>query len=436
MQSPVFPDVHLSMLQSVELPQVLRVKLTHPYEPPVESIEAAVSQELSKSQQLKTLANGASVAVAVGSRGISGIATVARAAVDYLKSAGFSPFIVPGMGSHGGGTAEGQVDVLSGLGVTEESMGVPIKATMEVVKYGTSSQGVDAVFDKNAAGADGVVVINRVKSHTSFDRPIESGLTKMVAVGLGKGEGARRVHVLGPQGLRDVLPELAKISIENSPICYGLALVENPQKELVTIEGVEPDQFYATDERLLVKAKSLLARLPFDQIDALVCELVGKNISGAGMDFAVTARTDIRGIDNPPKPLIHRIGVLGVTPESKGNANGIGMADYAPKDFINSIDLLSIYFNGVTASIVEKGRIPLVLPHDLDVFRACVSTAWVADPTQARFCMIKSTSHLNEILVSPTLFADIEGRDGVEVVEPARPLNFSEEGKLLTHCNG
>lgn len=436
MQSPVFPDVHLSMLQSVELPEVLRVKLTHPYAPAVANIDTAVSEELSKSQQLGALAKGASVAVAVGSRGISGIAKVARATVDHLKASGFSPFIVPGMGSHGGGIAEGQVAVLAGLGVTEDSMGVPIRATMEVVKYGTSSQGVDAMFDKNAAEADAVVVINRVKSHTSFDRPIESGLTKMVAVGLGKGEGAKRVHVLGPEGLRDVLPELAKISIEHSPICYGLALVENPQKELVTIEGVEPDQFYAADERLLIKAKSLLARLPFDQIDALICELVGKNISGAGMDFAVTARTDIRGIENPPKPLIHRIGVLGVTPESKGNANGIGMADFAPKDFINSIDLHAIYFNGVTAAIVEKGRIPLVLPHDLDVFRASVSTSWVADPTQARLCIIRSTSQMNEILISPTLYAEIKDRPDIEVLEQARPIEFSDDGKLLTRCNG
>lgn len=436
MQSPTFPAVHLSMLQSVELPKVIPVRLTHPTAPAVPDIEAAVAAELAKSQRLKTLAQGASVAVAVGSRGISGIARVAKATVDHLKSMGLSPFIVPGMGSHGGGIAEGQVAVLGGLGVTEESMGVPIRATMEVVKYGTSSQGVDAMFDKFASQADGVVVINRVKSHTSFDRPIESGLTKMVAVGLGKGEGAKRVHVLGPEGLRDVLPELAKISIEHSPICYGIALVENPHKELVTIEGVEPDNFYSADERLLVKAKSLLARLPFEQIDALVCELVGKNISGAGMDFAVTARTDIRGVDNPPKPLIHRIGVLGVTPESKGNANGIGMADYAPMDFINSIDLHSIYFNGVTAAIVEKGRIPLVLPHDLDVFRACVSTAWVADPTQARLCMIRSTSQMNEVMVSPSLFEEIDGRDDIEKLGDAQPIEFSEDGKLLTRCKG
>lgn len=436
MQSPTFPAVHLSMLQSVRLPDVMRVRLTHPSAPAVADINTAVVDQLAKSQQLKSLHKGAKIAVAVGSRGIAGIAIVTKATIETLKVSGFKPFIVPGMGSHGGGTVDGQIAVLAGLGVTEASMGAPIRATMEVVKYGTSSQGVDAMFDKNAAEADGVIIINRVKSHTTFDRPIESGLSKMVAVGLGKGEGAKRVHVLGPEGLRDVLPELAQISIDHSPICFGLALVENPNKELVVIEGVEPKDFYAADQRLLKKAKSLLARLPFDQIDALVCQQLGKNISGTGMDFAVTGRTDIRGIDNPPKPFIHRIGILGMTPESKGNANGIGMADFAPKDFINSIDLHALYFNGVTAAIVEKGRVPLVLPHDLDVFRACVSTAWVAEPQKARLCVIRSTAHLNEILVSPSLYVDIKNRDDVEVIEEAKSIEFSEDGKLQTVCSG
>ncbi len=434
MQSPTFPDVHLSMLNAVVLPQVMRVKLNHPTAPAIACIKASITDELAKSQQLKTLAAGARIAVAVGSRGISSIDKVARATVDQLTALGFAPFIIPGMGSHGGGTAEGQIAVLGGLGITEETMGVPIKATMEVIKYGTSSQGVDCLFDRHAAEADGVVVINRIKSHTSFNRPVESGLTKMVAVGLGKGEGAKRVHVLGPRGLRDVLPELAKISIDNSPICFGIALVENPEKQLVTIEGVEPEDFYNADERLLKKAKSLLARLPFAQIDALVCEVLGKNISGAGMDYAVTGRTDIRGIDNPPEPFIHRVGILGVTEASKGNATGIGMADFAPRNLIENIDLQSIYFNSVTASITEKARIPLVLPHDLDVFRACVSTSWVANSAEARLCMIRSTSYLSEILVSPSLYADIEGRDDVTLLEDARPINFSEQGSLLTRC--
>ncbi len=436
MQSPTFPDVHLSMLKSVQLPPVMRVKLTHPTAPAIENMEKAVADEMAKARRLKALPAGAKIAVAVGSRGISGIAQIARATVDQLKTMGFVPFIIPGMGSHGGGTVEGQISVLAGLGVSEETMDVPIKATMEVVKYGTSSQGVDCMFDRIASEADGVVIINRIKSHTTFDRPIESGLTKMVAVGLGKGEGARRVHVLGPAGLRDVLPELAEISIANSPLCFGIALVENPDKQLVVIEGVEPENFYSADARLLIKAKSLLARLPFEQIDALICEQLGKNIAGTGMDFAVTGRTDIRGIDNPPNPFIHRIGILGVTKESKGNANGIGMADFAPKAFIESIDLHAIYFNGVTAALTEKARIPLVLPHDLDVFKACVSTCWVANPAEARLCIIRSTAQMNEILVSPTLYADIEGRDGIELLDPAKPIAFSDEGALLTRCTG
>ena len=433
--SPIYPDIHLPFLEKVELPMVMRIGLKHPSAPALGDVSAAVASELEKSHRVSGLSDGAKVAVAVGSRGISSIDQVVKASIDWLKAQRFSPFIVPAMGSHGGGTAEGQIEVLAALGITEQTMGAPIEATMNVVNYGTTSQGVDCFFDKNAAAADAVLAINRVKSHTSFDRPIESGLSKLVAVGLGKGRGAMNVHVLGTTGLSDVLPEMAKISLRESPIFFGLALVENSDKQLVTVEGVEPDDFYDADRRLLKKAKSLLAKLPFDQIDALVVEVLGKNISGAGMDYAVTGRTDIRGIDNPATPFVHKLGVLGMTNETKGNGIGIGMADYAPRDLANSLDLFSIYFNAVTATFMEKARMPIVLPTDLDVFKACVSTCWVADPKLARLAIIKSTLHLNEILVSANLYEDIAKSDNTTLIEDARPIEFSDDGKLQTRCN-
>ncbi len=433
--SPNFPHIHLPFLDKVELPMVMRVRLKHPSAPALADVSAAVVNELEKSLRVSGLPNGAKVAVAVGSRGIASIDHVVKASVDWLKAKYFSPFIVPAMGSHGGGTKEGQTEVLAALGITEQTMGVPIEATMEVVKYGTTSQGVDCVFDQNAAAADAVLAINRVKSHTSFDRPVESGLSKLVAVGLGKGQGAMNMHALGTIGLSDVLPEIARISLRESPIFFGLALVENSDKQLVIVEGAEPEAFHEVDERLLKKAKSLLAKLPFDQIDALVVEVLGKNISGAGMDYAVTGRTDIRGVDNPPTPFVHRLGVLGMTKEAKGNGIGVGMADYAPRDLANSLDLFSMYFNAVTATFMEKARMPIVLPTDLDVFRACVSTCWVAEPKRARLAIIKSTLHLNEILVSPSLYEDITKSDNVTLVEDAQSIEFSDIGTLQTRCN-
>jgi len=432
MLSPTFPEVPIPHLADVPIPPMLRVRLAHPKGEPVADIAAAVDEALARSRRLQDLRTGTRVAVAVGSRGIAHIPKVVAAAVHHLKQRDFEPFIVPAMGSHGGATAEGQAGVLAHLGVTEASVGAPIRATMETVEYGATLHGIPCRFDKNAAGADAVLCINRVKSHTSFDRPIESGLTKLVAVGLGKQIGASNVHRLGPRGYIEVLPELARIAIEHSPIAYGIALVENGDEQLVVVEGVEPDDFAATDERLLKLAKTLTARLPFDQIDGLIVEWIGKEISGAGMDPAVVGRVGIRGVPGPKKPFVHKLVVLGVTEDSSGNAVGLGNADYTTRQVANHLDLVSMYMNSITAAGTEATRIPAVLADDLTAIRAMVATCWRSDPENARLCQIRSTLHLGEILVSPALYAEIEGRPDAERLFEAAPLRFSETGELLT----
>ncbi len=432
MLSPTFPEIRLPQLEGIAIPPMLRLRLGHPKGEPVADIGAAVDEALARSRRLRDLWSGARVAVAVGSRGIAHIPEVVAAAVHHLKQRGFAPFIVPAMGSHGGATAEGQAGVLAHLGVTEEAVGAPIRATMETVEYGATLHGIPCRFDQNAAEADAVLCINRVKSHTSFDRPIESGLTKLVAVGLGKQVGAQNVHRLGPRGYIEVLPELAQIAIEHSPIAYGLALVENGSGQLVVIEGVEPAHFAATDQRLLKLAKSLTARLPFEQIDGLIVEWIGKEISGAGMDPAVVGRVGVRGVPGPKKPFIHKVVVLGVTEDSYGNAVGLGNADYTTRKVANHLDLFSMYMNSVTAAGTEATRIPAVLADDLTAIRALIATCWRTDLEHARLCQIRSTLHLNEILVSPTLYADLEGRSDVERLSDPEPLQFFEDGELLT----
>ncbi len=408
MKYPIFPAIHLPQFESVQLPPVQHVRLSHPRGNPVVDIPSAVETSLNASHKLDSLSPGAKVAIATGSRGVAHIVDVVTAAVAWLKRHGFSPFIVPALGSHGGATAEGQAQILRDIGIREEVVGAPIRATMEVVDCGKTTQGISCKFDREAAGADAVVVINRVKSHTSFDRPIESGLVKMVAVGLGKAQGAYNVHKVGPyKGLGEVLPELARIALRNSPIVYGIALVENAWNELIVIEGVEPENFFETDERLLKVAKAHLAKLPFEQIDVLIVEEIGKNISGMGMDYAVTGRTDIRGIPNPIRPSIHKIGVLSVTPESHGNAQGIGMADFIPHELTEQLDLEALYVNGITAAVIEKTRIPPVLPDEQAVIRACVDTCWRLDEEHARLCIIRSPLALNDILVSPCFLVSI-----------------------------
>lgn len=433
-QSTSFPVIRLPMLENVPVPSVMRVGLKHKLGTPITDISGSVAREVRKSRNLTALARGAEVAVAVGSRGIAHIDEVAAAAIATLKEMGLSPFVVPAMGSHGGATAQGQIAVLASIGVTEDKVGAPTRATMDVVDYGNTDEGIPCKFDANAAAADAVVVINRVKSHTSFDRPIESGLVKMVAVGLGKAEGARNVHRLGVRGIGEVLPKLGAIALRESPIACGIALVENARKDLVVIEGVEADEIFAADERLLVEAKSYLARIPFEQIDALVVEVLGKEISGSGLDYAITGRTDIRGIPNPAKPFVHKLGILDCTEATKGNVIGIGMADYMSHCITTKWDVYAMYMNAVTATFIEKARTPIVLADDREVIRACVNTCWAMDPADARLCIIRSTLHLNEILVSPGLFADIEGRDDIERLSDPEPVRFSDDGTLLTRC--
>jgi hypothetical protein len=428
-----FPALRFPFLERVELPLVSRVRLRHPAGTPVADVPAAVRVAIEGSARLKALRPGSQVAVALGSRCISGIVTVARTAVSVIRAMGHIPFAVPAMGSHGGGTAEGQRDVLHRLGMTEDSLGCEIRSAMEVVDYGVTADGARCKFDRNAAGAAAVVVINRVKSHTTFDRPIESGLVKMTAVGLGKAEGARSVHREGPKALTDTLPAFARIALEKSPIALGIALVENAAKQLVTVEGVTPEDFFASDERLLKLAKTLIARLPFDYVDALAVEQIGKDISGAGMDHAVTGRADLRSLPNPP-PFVSRIAVLGLSAATGGNGLGLGLADFTTVAVTEKVDLQQVYMNSLTSTLVEKSRFPIVLADDLDALRALVSTSWSPSDPETGYVQIRSTLHLDEILCSAALLPKIRESAVYSEESPPTALRVGFDWRLLSRA--
>lgn len=433
MISPHFPPVNIPILAGVTPPPVARVRIPQPRVEPIKDVEGVIKAQFERGGKVHILPAGSSVAVGVGSRGIAQLPRLVKGVVDYLKSRDLKPFIVPAMGSHGGATAEGQANLLAELGVSEETIGVSVQSSMEVVEAGQTPTGIKCLIDARAMAADGIVVVARVKPHTSFDRPIESGLVKMVAIGLGKQAGATAVHSLGPViGLGEMLPAIGKVLIEKSPLVCGLAVVENADHQVVHLESVEPEDFFTADERLLKLAKSTLARLPFDQIDVLIVEELGKEISGAGMDYAVTGRTDIRSIPNPPKPLIYKVAVLACTEHSQGNAIGIGMADYIPRSLANKVDLMSLYMNSITAAVTEKARFPIVLNNDEDVVKACTLTSWRATPLETRFCLIRNTLELSEILISQSLLTDIEAEEGVEVLSEPYPLAFNSTGQLLS----
>ena len=433
MISPHFPPVNIPLLANVTPPPVVRVRIPQPRVEPIKDVEKVIRAQFERGGKVHMLPAGASVAVGVGSRGIAQLPRLVKGVVDYLKSRDLKPFIVPAMGSHGGATAEGQANLLAELGVSEATIGVSVHSSMEVVEAGQTPTGIKCLIDAKAMAADGIVIVARVKPHTSFDRPIESGLVKMMAIGLGKQAGATAVHSLGPViGLGEVLPTIGKVLIEKSPLVCGLAVVENADHQVVHLEAVEPEDFFAADERLLKLAKSTLARLPFDQIDVLIVEELGKEISGSGMDYAVTGRTDIRSIPNPPKPLIYKVAVLACTEHSQGNAIGIGMADYIPRSLANKVDLLSLYMNSITAAVAEKARFPIVLNNDEDVVKACTLTSWRATPLETRLCLIRNTLELGEILISQSLLKDIEAEEEVEVLSEPFPLAFNSAGQLLS----
>jgi hypothetical protein len=374
---------------------------------------------------------GARIALTAGSRGIAHIDQILRYLVQAVKQKGGHPFLIPSMGSHGGGTAEGQVEVLKSLGVTEESTGAPIVSSMDVAEIGTSCFGFPVMVAKAAAETDGVIVVNRIKPHTEFEGPIESGLMKMMAIGMGKHRGCFEVHKQAVQyGYRDVIPEIGGVILSKLPVLFGLGIVENLYDETAVIRAVLPSRFVEEEREMLSLAKKLMARLPFEKMDLLIVDQMGKNISGTGIDTNVIGRIMFIGEREPEKPKITRIVVLDLTDASHGNAVGIGLADYTTQRLVKKMDLSAIATNAITAMTPEKGRIPIALPTDQAAVEAALSTIGSIPPQEARIVHIKSTLELGELEVSKAFLPEMKGRSDLEVRKPLGPLGFDETGSI------
>lgn len=400
--------------------------------PRVDNIEETLSQELESIQISSLIKEGARIAITAGSRGIANIDRVLRHLVHVLKENSAKPFLIPAMGSHGGGTPEGQLEILESLKVTEESIGAPVLSSMEVVEIGKSRFGFPVLVDKNAAEADGVIVVNRVKPHTEFEGPIESGLMKMMAIGMGKHKGCIQVH---KQTINyryvEVIPEIGTVILEKLRVLFGVALVENVYDETALIKAILPSQFRIEEERLLTEAKRLMARLPFDKIDVLIVDEMGKNISGTGMDTNVIGRIMFIGEREPEKPKITRIVVLGLTEESHGNAIGIGLADYTTQRLVNDMDAGATSINAMAGMSPEKGRIPIPLITDKEAVEAALDTIRPVDAEEARVVHIKNTLEIAELDISEALLEEVEGREDLKLAEELGPLFFDGEGNLV-----
>lgn len=334
------------------------------------------------------------------------------------------------MGSHGGATPEGQRSLLAHLGITEQSMGVPILTDMDVVELGRTPSGLVAYCDRNAAECDGILVVNRIKPHTGFSEPFGSGLLKMLAVGLGKVPGASQIHRQGPMHMARAIEEIAQVFLDSGKIIGGLAIIEDAHDEIARVEAVRPEEMMVRERELFKEAKALMPRLPVDDLDLLIVDEMGKNYSGSGMDVNVIGRWRLPGMPEPQTPRIKRIVALRLSPESEGNAQGVGLADFVTRRLVEAIDARVTYMNAVTSTFVERAFIPITLASDREAIETALASLALSDPAQARVARIRNTLHLDEVWLSAPLLAEVGGRPGIEV-GPLAPLRYTDDGTLL-----
>lgn len=379
---------------------------------------------------MSAITPGARVCLAVGSRGIDRIDEVVAAAVERMREAGAEMFIVPAMGSHGGATAEGQLEVLASYGITPESMGCEIRSSMESVELGEVRPGVPVFVDHHAfEDADLIVPINRVKPHTDFTGEIESGLMKMIAIGLGKQKGADTFHRQGFATFHELIPAVATYTLAHAPIPFGLALVENGLARLMHVETVPAGRIAERERELLVMARNAMARLPLAAIDLLVLDFIGKDISGLGMDSNVVGRyyTGPTGSG----PAIQRIVVRDLTDETEGNAVGIGMADVVLRRAVERIDHRKTYMNCITAKTPEGARVALTVDTDREALAVALACCLRVTPGDARIVRVRDTKHLELLYVSAPALPELLATGACEVVEPLHPIRFDAGGRFV-----
>jgi hypothetical protein len=371
----------------------------------------------------------ARIAIAAGSRGIDHLAVLVREVSDFVKERGASPFVVPAMGSHGGATAEGQADILRLYGISEDTIGAPVRSSMDVVELPRGGLPFRTFMDRHVYEADGAILINRVKPHTDFHGRYESGLMKMALIGLGKLEGARAVHDFGVYGLRELIAPGAAHVLASGRILAGIALVENAFHETLHVEVLEANAIALGEPRLLDLARRHMPRLPVDVIDVLVVDRMGKNISGVGIDPNITGRIGVAGEGAPESPRVGAMVVCDLTDQTHGNAIGVGLADVITRRLFAKIDYPATYGNVITSGFLERGKIPVVAETDRDAFDMALRSCGHLTAGRERIIRILDTLHLEEAYVSQAILDEISGNDGMQVLGPGPEL-FDEAGRL------
>lgn len=372
---------------------------------------------------------GKRVAITVGSRGIPHLADIVLTVIRFLQDRDAAPFIVPAMGSHGNACAEGQLEIVNSYGITEESMGVPICSTMEVVLLGTLDDGTPVYCDRYAAEADGLVVMNKIKPHTDFRGSHESGLAKMMAIGLGNHKGASMFHMMGMDTFPERLPKVARVFLEKLPVLFGVAMIQNAYDQLCVEEVIPAEHLLERETELLKTAKDRMGRFKFDDVDVLVVDEIGKNISGAGLDPNIVGRNFSRNIHDGLR--LQKLFIRGLSEETHHIGTGISLADITTRRCLNSIDFSAVWANAITATVIQSGAIPMYMENDREALMLAIRTCNGIDLRNPRVVRIKNTLEITEFEVSEAVLDELSGRDDIQILSEPREIQFDPEGFMM-----
>ncbi len=421
---------------TMQTPKMIEVRQEFPPSPRLD-FQSLLADQFDRQALSRQISPGMRVAVGVGSRGISNLKEIVEAVIRLLRAAGAQPFIIPAMGSHGGASPEGQTNVLAEYGITAESLGVPIDADMEVRKIGTALDGREVVFSAAALRADGVVVLNRIKPHTDFRGTLGSGIQKMLTIGFGKQIGAANAHrAAAHAGYETVIREFAKVALDNLPILCGIAILEDQHHQTSEIRVLRPDVIVSEEQVLLERSRVLMPRLPLDEIDLLIVDQIGKEISGSGMDTNIIGR-EIIGYStalqqsNGLQPHIARIFVRELSHATNGNGVGIGMADFTTDRLVKALDLRSMYINATTSLGLNTAKIPIHFSTDREAIHEALGSLACSDPETIRIVRIANTLSLERMLVSECCSKVLASRPGVTIIGEPRAMQFDASGNLL-----
>lgn len=427
-----FPEVDLAIqgMDEINIPKMMKIRQIYD-KTKIEDLEEWLRQELDSklSEDQQASFQGKRICISVGSRGIPSIHIMVKTVLDWLKSKGANPFIVPAMGSHGGGTAEGQKAYIAGYGITEDSMGVPILSSMEVVKLGELGDGTPVYCDKYAYESDGIIVFNKVKPHTDFRGDHESGLVKMCAIGLANHLGASYFHMMGFPSFAQRIPRVAELFLEKAPVAFGLGVVQNAYDEISELEVIPRERIMERDAALLKIAKEKIANFKMKSMDVLVIDEIGKNISGNGHDPNITGRSNSKGFEEVLD--CKKLFVRGLTEATHHNACGLSAADMTTRRVMNDTDLDVTWTNVVTATMLNGAKLPMYMNNDRDALKVCIRTCNGIDFNQARVVRIRNTAEMEDILVSEAYYEELKNRPDIKILSEPFHMTFDEAGNLI-----